>query len=185
LVPGLCTYLSSSSNSVLYGGKVAGLNCIRFAAEALLRKIVTAHTGNVKMQGQINHYFSFQGRFRYLPPKKLESIDHIQKWSTEIWVPSPVQNLWIFANWYAELNFLCLATFTPVSAQWGPKTIYPQKLIDHTNEHLYWYRKSDLNINLLAQKTCQVRFSYLLWNGGCVRARGHWKSCRRSHSARR
>jgi len=32
-------------------------------------------------------------------------------WSTGIEVPYPVQSIWMFANWYAELNFFCFATF--------------------------------------------------------------------------
>jgi len=58
--------------STLYGGKVARPIWIRFDTEALRssserRQIVTAPKGKVKMQGQINHYFSFRGRFRNLP----------------------------------------------------------------------------------------------------------------------
>ena len=36
-------------------------------------------------------------------------------WTVESEVPYPVQNIWMFANWYAELNSFSFATFPPVS----------------------------------------------------------------------
>jgi len=38
-------------------------------------------------------------------------------WSMEIEVPRPVQNVWMFTNWYASVNFFYSATFPPVSAR--------------------------------------------------------------------
>jgi len=60
----------------------------------------------------INHdfFFPFRGLFRIYSKNV-----HIQVWSMEIEVPSPVQNIWMFSSLYAELNFFCFVTF-PTSA---------------------------------------------------------------------
>jgi len=64
----------------------------------------------------------------------LESMLPSTMGSIQIEIPFK-QNLWMFANWYAELNFFCLATFPPVSG-------HPVRSFTHTQfAEDVWERK--------------------------------------------
>ena len=70
----------------LYGRKVAGLIWIRFAAEALRFSIAKLSRPHSKYENVRSNQplLLISSCFRYLSPKTLESIVHIQMWMTEM-----------------------------------------------------------------------------------------------------
>ena len=101
----------------LYGGKVAGLILIRFAAEALRFSFAKSSRPPLEM-------WKCKVKLTIISRFKLIQVFATQKPGIHgpLWEvvhanrgALTVQNLWMFANWYTELNFFCLATFTPGS----------------------------------------------------------------------